>query len=96
MIFSWRDARQARHEGLGLTRDASVRGAFVLTTSAPPLDANIKLKAFFPPVVGVAAPVRLHGEGKAVRVETLKNHEARAGFAVAGKPFVLRRGAELR
>jgi hypothetical protein len=91
VIFSWRDARQAQHEGLGLTRDLSIRAAFVLTTCPPPLQANIKLKAFFPPVLGVAALMRIHGEGKVVRVEPIKHHEAPGGFAMAGKRFVMRR-----
>jgi hypothetical protein len=94
VIFSWQDARQAQHEGLGLTRDASIRGAFVLTTSPPALKAKLKLKAFFPPVGRGAVPMRIHGEGRAVRVEAIKNHDAPKGFAVAGKRFVLRRGEE--
>jgi hypothetical protein len=96
VVFSWQDARQAQHEGVGLTRDVSINGAFVLTTSPPPLQAMIKLKAFFPPVVGVAKPVRIHGEGRVVRVEAIKHHATRKGFAVAGKRFVLRRGEEYR
>ena len=94
VIFSWRNERQVQHEGLGLTRDVSIRGAFVLTTSPPPLQANIKLEAFFPPVSSAAAPMRIHGEGRAVRVEVVKHHEVPRGFAVVGKRFVLRRGEE--
>jgi hypothetical protein len=94
VIFSWRGARQARHEGLGLTRDFSIGGAFVLTTNPPPLQAKIKLKAFFPPVVGMTAALRIQGEGRAVRVEAIKHHDASRGFAVVGKRFVLRRDEE--
>jgi hypothetical protein len=94
VTFSWREARQAAQGGFGLTRDVSIRGAFVFTTCPPPLRAGIKLKAFFPPVVGVATSLRLHGEGRAVRVEAVKQDEAPGGFAVVGKRFVLRRGEE--
>jgi hypothetical protein len=92
VIFAWRNARHAQHEGLGLTRDISIRGAFVLTASPPPLQANIRLEAFFPPAVGMATPLRIHGEGRAIRVEAIKHREAPGGFALAGKRFVLRRG----
>jgi hypothetical protein len=94
VIFAWRDTRQVQHEGLGLTRDVSIRGAFVLTTSPPALKAKIKLKAFFPPLGRGAVPMRIRGEGRAVRVEAIKHHNAPGGFAVVGERFVLRRGEE--
>lgn len=92
VVVSWQDAQQVQHEGAGLTRDVSVNGLFVLTSSPPPLQAEIKFKVFFPPVDRVAKPQRIHGEGQVVRVEAIKHHAARRGYAVAGKRFVLRRG----
>jgi hypothetical protein len=59
------------------------------------LQADIKLKAFFPAVVGVAACLGLHGEGKVVRVEPVEA-DARAGFAMAGRLFVMRRQEHYR
>jgi hypothetical protein len=96
VVFSWRDARQAQHRRIGLTRDVSVNSAFVLTTTPPPSKAKIQLKVFFPRVVGAAAPMRLHGEGKVVHVEAVKRHDGHGGFAVVGKPFVLRGGGGYR
>jgi hypothetical protein len=92
VIFSWPDPGQAEHKGVGLTRDVSINSAFVLTRTLPPLKAKIKLKAFLPPVVGMVALMRIHGEGDVVHVEAAKHHDAPGGFAVAGKCFVLRRG----
>ena len=94
VIFSWRDARHARHKGVGLTHVVSTHGAFVLTATPPPLKATIELKVFFPRVGAAGVPLRFHGEGKVVRVEAVKHPVARAGFAVAGKAFVLRRGGQ--
>jgi len=91
VIFSWRDARHARHKGIGLTRVVSTHGACILTATPPPLKAKIELKVFFPRVGAAAVPMRFHGEGKVIRVEALKHPVARAGFAVAGKAFALRR-----
>jgi hypothetical protein len=94
VIFSWQDARQAQHVGVGVTREITIIGAFVLTATPPPLKAKIKLKLFFPPVTGVAVPMRLHGGGKVVSREAVKHNDLRRGFAVVGKPFVLRIAAK--
>ena len=96
VIFSWRGRRHAQHEGVGLTRDISIAAAFVATASPPPLKTNIKLKVFIPPGRGAVAPLRIHGQGRVVRVEAAQRGEPRAGFAVAGPPFVLRRAEEYR
>jgi hypothetical protein len=96
VIFWWRDARHARHQGVGLTRAVSTHGAFVLTRTPPPVKATIELKVFFPRVGAAGVPMRLHGEGKVVRVEAVKHPEARAGFAVAGGAFALRKGERWR
>jgi len=96
VLFTWRKARQAEVESLGLTRELSTRSAFVLTAVPPPLGADVEFKAFFPPLAGSAAAMRIHGEGRVVRVEAFKRHKGRAGFAVVGKPFVFRRGREWR
>lgn len=95
-MFSWKDAPETQHEGVGITRDISMRGAFVFTTCPPPLESNIKLKVFFPPGSSTATPLRIHGQGRVVRVESAPGGESRAGFAVAGERFVLRRGGEYR
>ena len=92
VIFCWKDARKIRQEEVGLTRDLSVRGAFVFATTPPPLDADIKLKGFLPPG-GTVLPVRIFGQGQVVRVEPAPA-SVPAGFAVAGRRFVFRKWAE--
>jgi hypothetical protein len=94
VVFFWRDAPETPHEGIGLTRDLSVSGAFVLTTSPPPLEADIKLKAFLPRGRSAIPPLRIHGQGQVVRVEPGHEGEPCGGFAVAGERFVVRRGEE--
>lgn len=95
-MFFWRDARDTQHEDIGLTRDISVRGLFVFTTSPPALESEVKLKAFLPPGRSAVAPLQIHGQGRVVRVDVAHGGEARAGFALAGERFVLRRGEEYR
>ena len=95
-MFFWKDARDTQHEGIGLTRDISVRGLFVFTTSPPPLESDVKLKAFLPPGRSAVPPLRIQGQGRVVRVDAAHGGQPRAGFAVAGERFVLRRGEEYR
>jgi hypothetical protein len=92
VIFSWEDAQGFRHEQSGVTRDLSVRGAFVFATNPPPLGAHIKLKGYLPPG-GRVMQVRIFGEGKVVCVEpALGSHTA--GFTIAGGPITFRRWAK--
>ena len=95
-MFFWKDTRDTQHEGIGLTRDMSVRGLFVFTTSPPALESDVKLKAFLPPGGSAVAPLQIHGQGRVGRVDAAHRGEPRAGFAVAGERFVLRRGEEYR
>ena len=67
-MFFWNNAPDSQLEGIGLTRDISVKGVFVFTATPPPADAKIELKGFLPPG-GQALPVRMFGHGHVVRVE---------------------------
>ena len=89
VVFSWNDAHKTRQEEVGLTRDLSVGGAFVFATTAPPLDANIKLKGFLPQG-GKVLPVRMFGQGQVVRMEAVPG-SLPAGFAVARGRIVFRK-----
>ena len=89
-MFSWEDPRETRHEGIGLTRDLSTRGAYIFATSPPPSKANIELNAYLSST-SAALPLRVCGQGQVVRVESAPGNH-RAGFAVSAEPFVLRRG----
>lgn len=96
MKFFWKDARDTQHEDIGLTRDISVRGLFAFTTSPPPLESEVELKAFLPPRRSAVSPLRIQGQARVVRVDAAHDGEPSAGFAVAGKGFVLRRGEDYR
>ncbi len=90
VIFSWKGLRPNRQQGVGLTRDLSVRGAFIFTQSPPPLKANVKLKALLLRR-STALPLRIFGQGEVIRLEPA--HDGyRPGFAVSARPLVIRRG----
>lgn len=92
VIFSWKGAQEVRQQGAGLTHDLSVSGAFVFATTPPPLNASIQLNAYLPPRNG-ARPLQLWTQGQVVRLEPARGSR-RAGFAVAGRGFVVRRDEE--
>jgi hypothetical protein len=95
VIFSWNEGRHGLQQAIGLTRNLSVRGAFIFATTLPPSGAALRFKAFLPPS-SATSPVRLHGRGEVVRVEQ-GHDEIPAGFAVAAEQrIVLRRREAVR
>ena len=46
-MFFWKDTRDTPHEGIGLTRDITVRGVFVFTTTPPPLKSDITIQGIY-------------------------------------------------
>lgn len=93
-MFFWKDTRDTPHEGIGLTRDITVRGVFVFTTTPPPLKSNITIQAFIPPRSWEVPSLGMRLRGRVVRVEAAGDGKPRAGFAVAGERFNLLRGEE--
>lgn len=94
VIFSWQVAKEGRRRAVGLTRDISLNGAFVLTASPPPLGTDIRLKGFLPPVLGAVQALHLRGQGLSVRLEPAVAGESYGGFALAGKHFAMHRREE--
>lgn len=79
VVFRWIERGQSR-ESHGLTRDVSVRGAFVLSGECPPCGARVAVKMNFPAALRARAGW-LEAEGLVLRVE--KQTSARpAGFVV--------------
>jgi len=91
-MFFWNDSQKSHHEGIGRTRDISVNGMYVLTTSSPPLKSDIRLKAILPPIRGTVPALGMHLQGRVVRVEAACMGYSGKGFAVAGNRLVLRKG----
>lgn len=95
MIFSWTDERHTEQHDVGLTRDLSVRGAFIFAATLPPSGATLKFKAFLPLSIATST-VRLHGSGQVVRVERGRG-QSPVGFAIAAEQRIaLRRGEATR
>lgn len=53
----------------GVSRDISMRGIFVLAADAPAVGMYIELDAYLPASSGQGRTVKLHAEGRVLRVE---------------------------
>ena len=82
VVFSWEDPAGGRLQGEGVTRDISIRGAFILTANHPPTEINLSVAISLPHLMMVT-------EGRVVRVQRPALGESREGFAVVCDDFVL-------
>jgi hypothetical protein len=81
VVFRWMERGQAR-ESQGLSRDVSVRGAFVLSRECPPCGARVVVSMNFPATLRARAGW-VEAEGLVVRVER-QTCMRPAGFVVEG------------
>jgi hypothetical protein len=91
VVFEWKDDDGVWRKQVGLTHDISISGTSVFAMIPPPVNANIKLKAFRLPV-GQTLAMRMVGKGQVVRVEPARGNRP-AGFAVAVRRIEFRKWA---
>jgi hypothetical protein len=86
-IFAWEGAQHGRLLGKGVTRDISLTGAFIFTSTCPPVGATVELDVFLYPVSGaVGKRVQIRTKAKVIRVEHSAETE---GFAAVSQDFTL-------
>jgi hypothetical protein len=81
VVFSWEDGDGVAQLHEGRTYDISGKGAFVLATPCPPLQAQVNLKISIP-AVSDSSRAMMEVEGRVLRVEQAGASEGRDGFAV--------------
>jgi hypothetical protein len=89
-VFSWEGFAGSRLKGEGVTRDISVGGAYILTSTCPPCEIVIQLEIFLSSPATSGRQVKIATEGRVLRVEHPAESTARGGFAVVGKGFEIR------
>ncbi len=67
--FSWEGSDGQSQMFEGVTRDISMRGVFVLSAALPQVAACLELDVYMPAVSARGRAVKLHGEGRAIRIE---------------------------
>jgi hypothetical protein len=81
-VFSWEGLNRRRFQGEGITRDISVQGAFILTTTMPPPDCSLEVDILLPSLTGMTSTMRINGKAKVVRIERPESSARVHGFAV--------------
>jgi hypothetical protein len=71
-----------RFQGEGVTRDVSVQGAFILTTTIPPPDVPIQVDLLLPSLTGMSSMMRITGRARVIRIEQRPSNAWIRGFAV--------------
>jgi len=89
VIFRWSGPDNERFQGEGVTRDMSVAGVFVLTSTCPPPNAFIQMEVILPFLDGVSN-ARMKSEMTVLRVEHDIAESKRSGFSALGAGFSLR------
>jgi len=85
VVFSWESSKGKRLQGEGTTRDLSVAGAFVYTSTCPAPDTNVFMDVLLPPLQQTAPAVTMQMEARVLRVEHPAEGTGRSGFAVASQ-----------
>ena len=79
--FSWDSVHYKSLRGEGITRDVSVPGAFIQSSTCPPVDAPVRVEIFLPCLMGTKE-IRIAGRARVIRVEHRCDGRGKNGFAV--------------
>jgi hypothetical protein len=93
VMFRWSGLESGRYQGEGVTRDMSVAGAFILTTTCPPPNAVVQIEVVLALPDG-ASRARMCADMTVLRVEHDIAGNGRSGFSAVGKGFSLRTFSE--
>lgn len=82
VVFSWESSQGKRLKGEGSTRDLSVEGAYLYTSTCPPVNAIILVDVLLPRLHRTAPALMIHTEARVLRIEHPLGDSGRSGFAV--------------
>ena len=89
VLFRWSGPDSGHYRGEGVTRDLSVAGAFVLTSTCPPPNAVVQVEVSLPLSEG-GAKALMQANMLVLRVEHDAAGVKRSGFSAVSKGFSLR------
>ena len=87
-VFRWSGPESGHHQAEGVTRDMSVAGAFVITSTCPPPNSMIQMEVVFPISDGAPKPL-MKANMMVLRVESDIAGKKRSGFSAVSKGFSL-------
>jgi hypothetical protein len=74
--------------GQGITRDISVKGAFILTSDCPPPGIPLRVEVRLPQFEN-GHSLKMVCQGRVIRVEHPLKGERQDGFAIVGEEFAI-------
>ena len=87
LVYRWQSSGCSVLQGDGVTRDISAKGAYVLTVSAPPVDAVVDVEVY---LLGFREPKsRIKARMRVSRVDDSISASGRLGFSLVGDGFQL-------
>jgi PilZ domain len=89
VTFHWIGRDGIAHEGKGNSRDISESGAYIVTRSSPPMNADVLLEIRFPYLPELDRYHRIEMDGRVVRVDLLLDNRSGWGFAIWAQRTVL-------
>jgi hypothetical protein len=93
-VFAWEGLEHNRLQGKGITRDISLTGVFIYTSTCPPVGATVELDVFLFPASGAAGKkVRIRTEAKVTRID---HSAASEGFGAVSQDLTLLFGSNRR
>jgi PilZ domain-containing protein len=95
VFFSWKRRGGAVFRSEGITRDISLRGAYVLSAICPPVDTFIEMEILLPRPLP-APNLLIVGKVRIQRVESSLTKKRDRGFSAVGSGFVVRTSLRCR
>lgn len=95
VLFTWKKRGGAVFRCEGITRDISLRGAYVLSAICPPVDTFIEIRIILPRTL-LAPNLLIAGKLRIQRVESSRKKKKSTGFSAVGSGFVVRSNSRLR
>jgi PilZ domain len=88
VFFSWRKGERSSFRSEGMTRDISLRGAYVSSATCPPVDTVVEMEIFLPQPLPRPS-LLVVGRLRTRRIENLPKGLKGIGFAAVGRGFVV-------
>src|SRR5271169_682171 len=86
-VFAWEGAQHNRLQGEGVTRDISLTGAFILTSTCPAVGTTVQLDVYLSRTPSDASrTMRIRTDATVIRVDHCDSDE---GFAAVSQDFIL-------
>ena len=93
VTFAW-DEGDHKKRGDGWTRDLNGKGAYIYSSSLPPIGSRARVQVILPPLGEAGRILSIYMDASILRVDSGEQEPQKSGFAVQSKRVILRAGKE--